>query len=178
MPYLPEQVAQLFTSIEKAHSRKRRHDLAALLVMCLATGASGQEAALVRGDDVHETGDGVVVTLRRRRDDGGTRERQVTVLESWQSRLLELRVPANEYLIGGGTTRHSRVYDLCLCSKDGNWPVELDPGRARSTYLVEVALSCNTVPALLERAGVITLEVYDDLLKYIRAVRPMDDKAT
>lgn len=166
-PYETAEVEELFSSIDRARSAKRRHDLSALLVAILATGASGQETALLRGRDLDSSDGRLVVTLRRRRDDGGVRERRVTALPAWTERLVALSVADDEYLIGGGATRHSRTYDLCLCSREGRWPVELDCGRARSTYLLEVARSPNTVPELLNRAGVVTLEVYDELLSYL-----------
>lgn len=166
-PYTAEELDELFSLIERARSRKRRHDLAALLVLCLATGASGQEAALVGGRDVVVARTGITVTLRRRREEGGWRERRVIALARWCDLLTELLVGPDDYMIGGGNTRHSRVYDLCLCTREGRWPVELDPGRARSTYLVDVARAPNTVPELLERAGVGTLEVYNGLIGFM-----------
>lgn len=171
-PYTAEEIDELFSLIERARSSKRRHDLAALLVLCLATGASGQEAALVGGRDLVATPTGITVILRRRREGGGWRVRQVSALARWCDTLQKLMVGTDDYMIGGGNTRHSRVYDLCLCTKDGRWPVELDPGRARSTYLIEVACMPNTVPELLERAGVNTLEVYNGLIGFMTATRP------
>lgn len=168
-PYTAHEIDELFSLIERARSRKRRHDLSALLVLCLATGASGQEAALVSGRDLIATPSGITVSLRRRRESGGWRERKVSALAKWCDVLESLRVSPDDYMVGGGNTRHSRVYDLCLCTREGRWPVELDTGRARSTYLVEVARLSNTVPELLERGGVDTLEVYNALIGFIRA---------
>lgn len=45
--------------------------------------------------------------------------------------------------------------------------MELEPVRARNTYLVEVARAPNSVAELLSRAGVTTLEVYNDLHCYM-----------
>jgi hypothetical protein len=141
--------------------------MAALLVLCLATGSTGQEAALVGGRDIVVGPGELRVTLRRQKNKGGWRERQVVALPRWTDKLAELMVGPEEYMIGGGHTRHSRVYDLCVDTRQGRWPVELEPVRARNAYLVEVARAPNTVPELLCRAGVTTLEVYNDLLRYI-----------
>lgn len=168
-PYSYEEVEELFSLIERARSRKRRHDLAALLVLCLATGASGQEAALVGGRDLVVSPTAITVNLRRRKEKGGWRERQVVALAKWGDVLTELKVAPDDYMIGGGNARHSRVYDLCVCTRGDRWPVELDPGRARSTYLVEVGCTANTVPELLERAGVSTLEAYNGLIGFMKA---------
>ncbi|MHB1988277.1 MAG: hypothetical protein ACYCSF_09865 [Acidimicrobiales bacterium] len=166
-PYSSDDLGELFSLISRSRSRKRRHDMAALLVLCVATGATGQEAALVGGRDISARSTELIVTLRRRREKGGWREREVVALEGWRDRLEELVVGPDDYMIGGGRRRHSRVYDLCVCTREGRWPVELEPSRARNTYLVEVASAPNTVPELLSRGGVTTLEVYNDLLAYI-----------
>lgn len=166
-PYSADELSLLFALIDRSRSRKRRHDMAALLVLCLATGATGQEAALVGGRDISAGPSGIRVVLRRRKDTGGWREREVIALPRWNDKIVDLLVAPDDYMIGGGNTRHSRVYDLCVCTRAGRWPVELQPVRARNTYLVEIARAPNSVPELLSRAGVSTLEVYNDLLCFM-----------
>ena len=166
-PYRPDEVAELFAWAERSRSKKRRHDLAALLVLGLGAGASGQEAALVKPEDVTVAPAGVAVVLRRRMAAGGWHERRVEVLVEYCEPLGGLRRVSGGYLLGGGRSRHSRVYDLCDGSRSGRWPVALDAARLRVTYLAAVANEANTVAELLERAGVRTLEVYDALLPYL-----------
>ncbi len=167
-PYEAAEIETLFDLAERSRSAKRRHDLAALLVLGLGGGATGQEAAQARPVDVTEGAHQVTVTLRRLRIDGHWRERIVEILPRYRARLIELAGSADTYLLGGGQSRHSRVYDLCDHSRAGSWPVLLDAGRLRSTYLVEIASFPHRVLDLLSRAGVATFEVFDDLRPYLR----------
>ncbi len=139
------------------------------MVLCLGAGASGQEAAQARPADVYCEGGQVTVVFRRLQNDGVWRERSLVVLPEYGLRLVSLAESADTYLLGGGQSRHSRVYDLCDHSRAGAWPIALDAARLRSTYLLEIALQPNTALGLLERAGVVTFEVFGDLLPYLRA---------
>ncbi len=168
-PYPPNEVDELFDLAERSRSAKRRHDLAALLVLGLGAGASGQEAARAVPADVSERDNTISVVLRRLQTDGCWRERSVDVLPDYGARLLSLAGSADTYLLGGGQSRHSRVYDLCDHSRAGTWPVLLDAARLRATYLCTIALEPNTALDLLERAGVVSFEVFDDLRPYLRA---------
>lgn len=168
-PYRPHEVATLFDLAERSRSRKRRHDLAALLALGLGAGASGREAAQAKPADVHSEDGQVTVTLRRLQTDGAWRERTVELLPHYAERLASLAESADTYLLGGGQSRHSRVYDLCDHSRAGTWPVPLDAARLRATYLLTIASEPNTALGLLERAGVISFEVFGDLLPYLRA---------
>lgn len=168
-PYSPDEVDELFDLAARSRSAKRRHDLATLLVLDLGAGASGQEAARARPDDVSQRGAEVTVMLRRLQTDGLWRERSVAVLSDYGARLLALAASADTYLLGGGQSRHSRVYDLRDHSRSGTWPVLLDAARLRATYLCTIASEPNTALGLLERAGVVSFEVFDDLRPYLRA---------
>lgn len=168
-PYRPADVEVLFDLAARSRSAKRRHDLAALLVLCLGAGASGQEAAQVRPDDVVTGIEAVAVRLRRLGVDGCWRERQVTVLDPYAQMLSELAATSGRYLLGGSISRHSRVYDLSDQSRAGRWPVVLDAGRLRATYLCAIARQPHSALELLERAGVATFEVFGDLLVHLRA---------
>jgi hypothetical protein len=174
-PYEADEVASLFGLAGQARSTKRRHDLAALMVLGLGAGATGQEAALVRPSDVLAGQGRVEVILRRERRDGSWRERSVTVLSAYASLLVELARESGNWLLGGGRTRHSRVYDLCDHSRAGRWPLRLEPARLRATYLAAIATEPNTVLELLDRAGVSTFEVFDELLGHLRASRDPQD---
>jgi hypothetical protein len=168
-PYGPDDVATLFDLAERSRFMKRRHDLAALLVLGLGAGASGQEAAQTRPADVSNEDGQVTVVLRRLQVDGLWRKRSVDVLPRYGSRLVSLAETADTYLLGGGQSRHSRVYDLCDHSRAGAWPVPLDAARLRATYLFTIASEPNTALGLLQRAGVASFEVFGDLLPYLRA---------
>jgi hypothetical protein len=62
-PYSDAELRELFSCLQRSRSKKRRHDLAALLALGLGTGASGQEAALVRPADVKARPDGFEVAF-------------------------------------------------------------------------------------------------------------------
>ena len=166
-PYDPGEVSWLFDLAARSRSHKRRHDLAALLILGLGAGATGQEAAWVRPRDVTGNGDMAQVILRRPRVDGSWRQRQVEVLPSYGWPLIRLAMSDNDFLLGGGAKRHSRVYDLCDHSRSGRWPIVLDASRLRLTFLVEIARQPHTVIELVERSGLKTLEVFDDLQPYL-----------
>jgi hypothetical protein len=170
LPYTEEEVEALFNVAEHSRSAKRRHDLCALMVLGLGAGATGQEAAHARPADVVGADGDVAVALRRLRRDGTWRERIATLLPDYRARLLDLVTSTGgAYLLGGGVSRHSRVYDLCDQSRAGRWPVLLDAGRLRATYLAKSATQPHPVLTLLELGGVSTLEVFDSLLPALRA---------
>lgn len=170
-PYEEADVTRLFETASKARSAKRRHDLTALLVLGLGAGATGQEAANAVPEDVTVERQGVSVLLRRRRRDQTWRQRTVVVLPRFETLLIELVNGSTQYLLGGGRARHSRVYDLCDHSRAGRWPVKLEPARLRATYLAEIARQPNTVLDLLDRAGLETFEVFNELLPYLRGLQ-------
>ena len=130
-------------------SERRR--MRATAFVCLGAGAGiiASELRYLRGLDVVGRVGGVLVVV------GGRRARTVPVLARYQRPLLEAAAFAGERLIVGGREpgRRNVSDDLCRAlSADASLP-RLEPGRLRSTWLVECAQAIG-LRAFMQAAGI------------------------
>jgi integrase len=123
----------------------------AIALICLGAGAGiiAGELRHVRGTDVVERAGGVLVILC------GRRARSVPILAHYQQQLLSAAHFAGEGLICGGRQpgRRNITDQLCAAlSADSSLP-RLEPGRLRSTWLVECARQVG-LHAFMQAAGI------------------------
>jgi len=139
-----------YLRLAAALSTERRRRRASALV-CLGAGAGviAGELRQLRGSDVAERAGGVLVLV------GGSRARSVPVLARYRQPLLEAAALAGERLIVGGREPGRRNVSDALCaalSADSALP-RLEPGRLRSSWLVECARQIG-LAAFMQAAGI------------------------
>lgn len=139
----------------------------ATALVCLGAGAGIVAAELrhLRGCDVVARSGGVLVTV------GGARARSVPVLARYQAPLAEAAAFAGDGLIIGGRAPGRRNLSDALgaaLSGDPSLP-RLEPGRLRSTWLVECAQQIG-LPAFMQAAGIRCSQRLGDLAAALPAV--------
>jgi integrase len=148
-PYLPAQI-DAYLQLAAVQSTRAR-GLRASALVCLGAGAGviAGELRHVRGSDIGARSGGVLVQI------GGARSRAVPVLERYHAPLLQAATFAGDrFIIGGRDPDRRNVTDsLCAAlSTDRSLP-RLEPGRLRSSWLVECARQIG-LGAFMQAAGV------------------------
>ncbi|MCA1835320.1 MAG: hypothetical protein LC721_02845 [Actinobacteria bacterium] len=148
-PYTPTEI-EGFLRLAGALSSERRRMRASALV-CLGAGAGiiASELRRLRGSDVVERAGGVIVIV------SGRRARSVPVLERFQQPLLTAAQFAGTGLIVGGREpgRRNITDELCAALSQERSLPRLEPGRLRSSWLVECARRIG-LGAFMQAAGV------------------------
>jgi hypothetical protein len=166
-PYSALEIDQAIVFSKRMYSTQGRRFTAALIALGLSVGPSGPEADMVRPDDIECGTDGKVNVVLRAKDGS---ERRVRVVGQYAELLVVAAAAAREagdsYLLGG-TTRKGRTSRVCALAKD--WPFPLSLSRLQNAHRVALAMEGRPLPELLSAAGVISLQVFDSLLPWIRA---------
>ena len=163
-PYAEAEIAG-YLRLAAALSTERRRMRASALV-CLGAGAGivAGELRALRGRDVAPRAGGVLVLV------SGRRARPVPVLDRYHQPLLSAAQFAGERLICGGREpgRRNVSDELCAAlSSDPSLP-RLEPGRLRSTWLVECAQAIG-LGAFMQAAGIRCSQRLGDLAALLPA---------
>jgi integrase len=146
-------------------SERRRIRASALICLGAGAGIIAGELRHLRGSDVVCRAGGVIVLL------GGRRARRVPVLARYQQPLLSAAHFAGEALICGGREpgRRNITDELCAAlSRDRSLP-RLEPGRLRSSWLVECARQIG-LGAFMQAAGIRCSQRLGDLIAALPAL--------
>jgi hypothetical protein len=142
----------------------RRHDANVLLVCCLGAGLKSQDFKMLRSRDVLVDDDGYVLRVPTKRS------RFVPVLAEWEDRLPELvaRVGAGDHFL---FRPERKVHDRNVVGNfiDRTSTNEVRPSlqRMRTTWIVHHLTSGTPIVALMEAAGVSSLEAFTRFLCFV-----------
>jgi hypothetical protein len=162
LPYAPEEVALLWEDAQRQSTPNRRRAGMSLILLGAGAGLDGRWARKVRGDDVHQTTDAVVVYV------GEPRPREVVIFSRYEDQLLAIAAEAGgSYLVGGALTHRNRTNKLVARFESGHDHPTLSVPRLRSTWLVEHLARGTRLPELLLAAGTHRVESIDELLAFV-----------
>jgi integrase len=148
-PYCEAEIGGYLRLAAAQSTLARRMRASALVCLGAGAGIIAGELRHLRGSDVRERAGGVIVTVT------GRRARVVPVLERYHEPLLNAaQFAAGRLLVGGLQPGRRNVSDeLCAAlSTDRSLP-RLEPGRLRSTWLVECAERIG-LGAFMQAAGI------------------------
>jgi integrase len=163
-PYSPAEIEDYLRLAQALSTRRRRMRAQALICLGVGAGIIAGELRHVRGTDVAQRSGGVIVLV------SGRRARSVPVLARYQPPLLAAAAFAGEHFIVGGREpgRRNITDELCaLLSSDRSLP-RLQPGRLRSTWLVECARQIG-LGAFMQAAGISCSQRLGDLAAQLPA---------
>jgi integrase len=164
-PYTEAEIEGYLRLAAVLSTERRRMRASALICLGAGAGIIASELRHLRGSDVVCRAGGVIVLL------GGRRARRVPVLARYQQPLLSAARFAGEGLICGGREpgRRNISDELCAAlSADRSLP-RLEPGRLRSSWLVECARQIG-LGAFMQAAGVRCSQRLGDLAAQLPAV--------
>ena len=157
-PYSPAEIAGFLGLADAQATHARRLRASALVCLGAGAGVVAGELRHVRGSDVVERSGGMLVKV------AGARPRAVPVSERYHERLSDAAAFAGDrYVIGGRNPDRRNVTDTlsAALSSDVSLP-RLQPGRLRSTWLVECARAIG-LGAFMHAAGVSCSQRLGDL---------------
>jgi integrase len=165
VPYSKEEQTTLLEWARKRKRTKRCDDAMMLLALGFGAGLSAQEVMNVRADDVTDTGEAVLVHVTE------GRVRVVPVLRKWEKALARRAadLKPTEHLFKPGRTGAGKnlISNFVAAAKaDG---VHAQTQRMRSTWLVQQMAACTPLPALVDAAGVDSLEALTRYLAFVPA---------
>jgi hypothetical protein len=163
-PYSSAEIDAYLRLAAAQATEARRMRASALVCLGAGAGVIAGELRHVRGTNVVGRAGGVLVLV------SGRRERSVPVLERYQQRLLVAASFAGWGLIVGGREpgRRNITDELCRAlSTDRSLP-RLEPGRLRSTWLVECAQRIG-LGAFMQAAGIRCSQRLGDLAAQLPA---------
>ncbi|MFK4729517.1 hypothetical protein ROT00_07510 [Agromyces mediolanus] len=164
-PYTTAQLTSFRSWAAGQPTAAARQSAATLISLGAGAGLAARELAAVLPEDVIEDDEGVLVQVR------GERERTVPLLQSWEELLLETRSQA---LSGRPLFRptHGKFYPNIVTNfvarSDGIGLKPQSP-RLRATWLVTLLTAGTPPQALLDAAGVASLEALTRFLAYVPA---------
>ena len=173
-PYSDSDLVRMRHWADAQRMASRRNDANVLLACCAGAGLRHEELCALRAGEVTIDSEGVLIEI------GGSRPRQVPVLEAWESRFSELVA-----FVGGPdrllfrpnriTTGHNTVGNFVQhCSST---PVRPTVQRLRSTWIVHHLRAGTPVAALVEAAGVDRLEAFSRYLRFVPGIEARDLRA-
>lgn len=166
VPFSAEEVADLLEDAERQSTACKRRAAAALIVLGAGAGIDGRWASKVRGRDVEQLEEAVVVHV------GTPSPRAVPILAEYECRLLQLAEQAGDELLVGGTTPHrNRINKLVASLEIGRGHPKLALPRLRSNWIARHLQLGTRLSELLAAAGTLRIETFDELLEY---VEPLD----
>lgn len=158
LPYSPGEIAGFLRLAGCLSTEARRMRATALICLGAGAGVIAGELRHVSGTDIVCRAGGVLVQVSHRR------VRSVPVLERYHERLLEAAAFAGDRLIVGGRDPDRRnvtdTLSAALCTDPGL--PRLEPGRLRSTWLVECAQRIG-LGAFMRAAGITCSQRLGDL---------------
>lgn len=163
-PYSPAEMDGYLRLAAAQPTQARRMRCRALVCLGAGAGIVAAELRQLRGSDVVVRSGGVIVCVT------GARARSVPVLARYQQPLLEAAAFAGDGLmIGGRNPRRRNVSDAlgAALSADRSLP-RLEPGRLRSTWLVECARQIG-LNAFMQTAGIRCSQRLGDLVAALPA---------
>ncbi len=158
-PYTEAQIEGYLRLSAAQSTGQRRMRTRALICLGAGAGIVAGELRHVRGSDIVQRSDGVLVLV------SGRRARSVPVLDRYQQPLLSAAAFAGERLICGGRdpARRNVTDELCRALSADRALPRLEPGRLRSTWLIACARQIGLV-AFMQAAGVRCTQRLGDLL--------------
>ena len=169
-PYSAAEVDGLWRLTTVQSSRLRRRRLQTLLACSLGAGCAAEDFRTLTPSDVERRAEGVIVHLR------GNRPRSVWLLDKYRAPLLQAAGDCDElYLLGGTKVDRRSVTNGLLRSLelDSSLPA-IEPGRLRSTWLLEHLAAGTRLDVLMRAAGITSPASLIDLVPYLI---PVDDVA-
>jgi hypothetical protein len=166
-PYESWQVRRFVELAESQPTKAQRRNLGAVLALGLGAGLDGRDMAWVRGVDVRRG-----VSALHVRVSGGSRPREVVVLDRFADRIEDSAAGMGDGLVIGGQTlgRHN-VTSVALGRMIGDRALPtLLASRLRSTWLVTHLNMRTPLPILLPAAGLKTARPLGDLLAYTEPI--------
>jgi integrase len=163
-PYSPGEIEGYLRLAACQPTLARRMRASALVCLGAGAGIIAGELRHLRGTDVVCRSGGVLVLV------AGARARTVPVLERYQEPLLAAARFAGERLLAGGLQPGRRNVSDALCaalSVERSLP-RLEPGRLRSTWLVESARAIG-LRAFMQAAGISCSQRLGDLVAQLPA---------
>lgn len=162
-PYSEDEQAALLGWAQKRKRTKRCDDAMMLLALGFGAGLSAQEVMGVRAADIVVTDDAVLVRVTE------GRVRTVPVLQKWETALREraaaLEATDNIFKPGRTGAGKNLISNFVASAKaDG---VHAQTQRMRSTWLVQQMAARTPLPALVEAAGVDSLEALTRYLPFV-----------
>lgn len=162
-PYSEEEQAALLEWARKRKRTKRCDDAMMLLALGFGAGLSAQEVMGVRAGDIVIIDDVVLVRVAE------GRVRTVPVLKKWEKALIRraAELNASDYVFKPGRTGAGKnlISNFVATAKaDG---VHAQTQRMRSTWLVQQMAACVPLTALVEAAGVDSLEALTRYLAFV-----------
>lgn len=170
-PYSSADIDRLFVQADHLATPNRRRYANNALLLMFGAGATPGDIAAVRAEDIHIDGSTVTVTFT-------SPVRTVRVLDTYREALAAvaktIRAHGGVYLIGGDSNqrRKNRLSQLMNAGWERKTRVDVEPGRARATWLVEAASEPGRYPTvidLLDEAGYATFDRFSNLTDAIRA---------
>ena len=163
-PYSDRELAALRSWASVQPTAARRSSASALLALGIGAGLSGKEIIECRIADVVADDDGVVVTAR------GDRARRIPVSRDWEDALARIVQgdPADRPLFREGQSgdNPNLITDFVSRSRGR---VALQARRMRATWIVHHLDAGTSTLALLDAAGVQTLEAFDRFIRFTDA---------
>lgn len=161
-PYTPAAINQLQVDALAQATPLRRRAARTVIALGAGAGLDGRWVGKVTAADVLRVGSAVVVRV------GEPSARQVPVIRSWESEVLDLAAGAgSEFLIGGRSLAPNRVSDLIYRLEIPRGHPKLSPARLRSTWLVTHLTLGTRLPELARAAGLQGVFVLSDLLPHV-----------
>lgn len=162
-PYAPEEIARYFLLV-RGQPEPVASRLEALLLAGLGAGCGSEEFRDLRGTDVIRTADGAVFVHLHARH-----ERVVPVVQRYGARLHDLAADAGPSVLVGGEQPDRRAVTSRLLRRvnsRSNLPA-LEPGRLRSTWIVDRLVAGVRIDVLMSAAGLTTPTTIVDLAAWL-----------
>lgn len=163
-PYSDREVAALRSWASVQPTAARRSSDGGLLALGIGAGLSGKEIIECRLTDVFADDDGVVVTVR------GDRARRIPVTREWEDALVRMMeseaVDRPLFREGQAGDNPNLITDFVSRSRG---KVALQARRMRATWIVHHLNAGTSTIALLDAAGVQTLEAFDRFIRFADA---------
>ena len=168
-PYSPAEVVALRSWAYGQNSTYRRVNCNVLLGLGLGAGLSAAEVIGVQAGHVHIDPDGLLVEVV------GPRARSVPVLAEWESPLAEVAISAmrpDMYVFRPTRQKSHKNLIANFVDKTSPGQVRANAQRMRSTWLVTQLTAGSPPRALVEAAGVDSLEALTRFLRFVPDVDP------
>jgi len=171
-PYTPTELSLLKAWADGQNTEFRCVNANLLLALGLGAGLAARELQEIRPADITCDDDGVLLTVT------GPRARVVPVLAEWESVLRDVAIAAvrqDGYLFRPRRTHSYPNAITGFVAETVGKQVPVSTHRMRATWIVGHLSAGVPVPALVDAAGVGSLEA---LTRYLRFVPPLDISAT
>lgn len=161
-PYSTDDQAALLVWSRRG-PKSRRDDARVLLALGLGAGLSAQEIMQVRASDVITSTSGLLCVRVR---DG--RRRMVPVMRKWEKALASRAsmLTGEDFVFIPGRMGCGKNLISNFVAR-GDCEVHVQTQRLRSTWLVAQMTACSPLPALIEAAGVDSLEALTRFLPFV-----------